>query len=225
MKTPREYTRHLPRLSLQQQHLFPKQNGAEIDSPIWRQFCKLEHSPHTLYLSPLSFQFFFISFHFAFISFHFISAFISLYLVHGKIWYNTTEMKAGFAFISVVLYQIFPWTLCRPLFRRGMVCWKGTRMSQEVPSLVNSLPSPLKYNIKIYHGCDGKTETSVPRVTVWHHFVMSDCDPSGSIILSTPHTHDSFFFLHTFYFWKWIFVNADTSIARLVTSLRSWHQP
>ena len=30
-------------------------------------------------------------------------------------------------------------------------------------------------------------------------------DPEGWIFLSNPHIHDSFFFLHTFHFWKWVF--------------------
>ena len=79
-------------------------------------------------------------------------------------------------------------------------------------------------------------ETSIPRVTVWHHEAcrkMSDCDPEGRIFLSVPHTsHYRFFFLHTFHFWKWVFDNAVTSFAdvchimmtipwHLVTSLRS----
>ena len=42
---------------------------------------------------------------------------------------------------------------------------------------------------------------------------MSDCDPKGRIFLSDPQTHDSFFFLHTFHFWKWLFDNAVTLIA------------
>ena len=54
----------------------------------------------------------------------------------------------------------------------------------------------------------------------------------GRTFLSVPHTHDSFLFLHTFHFWKWVFDNAVTSIVdvrhivmtipwRLVASLRS----
>ena len=62
--------------------------------------------------------------------------------------------------------------------------------------------------------------------------MMSDCDPEGWIFLSAPNTYDTFFFLHTFHFRKWVFDNAVSSIAdvhhivmtipwRLVTSFRS----
>ena len=61
---------------------------------------------------------------------------------------------------------------------------------------------------------------------------MLDCKTEGWIFPSVPHTHDRFFFLHTFLFWKWVFDNAVTSIANarhivmtipwcLMTSLRS----
>ena len=43
--------------------------------------------------------------------------------------------------------------------------------------------------------------------------VMQDCHPKGLIFLSIAHTHDRFFFLHTFHFWMRIFDNAITSIA------------
>ena len=54
----------------------------------------------------------------------------------------------------------------------------------------------------------------------------------GTDFLYVPHTHDRFFFLHIFHFWKSVFDNAVTSIAdvrhivmtipwRLVMSLRS----
>ena len=61
---------------------------------------------------------------------------------------------------------------------------------------------------------------------------MPDCDLDGRIFLFAPHTHNRFFILHTFHFWKWVFENAVTSIAdvhhivmtipwRLVTSFPS----
>ena len=56
----------------------------------------------------------------------------------------------------------------------------------------------------------------MPRVTVWHQEacqVMSDCDPEGRVFLSVPYTHDRFFFLQTFHFWKRVFDNAVTLIA------------
>ena len=50
---------------------------------------------------------------------------------------------------------------------------------------------------KIYHGCEGQIEKSVPRV----HSLTSlgkprDArqKPSGRIFLSTPHTHDRFWY-------------------------------
>ena len=49
-----------------------------------------------------------------------------------------------------------------------------------------------------------RAKKSIPRITVWHHSacrVMPDCDCEGEIFLSTPHTNDRYFFLHTFHFW------------------------
>ena len=37
--------------------------------------------------------------------------------------------------------------------------------------------------------------------------------PRDGFFLPVPHTHDRFFFLHTFHFWKWVFDNAVTLIA------------
>ena len=53
-------------------------------------------------------------------------------------------------------------------------------------------------------------------ITIWQHEacrVVPDCDFMKLVFLSTPHTYlrDPFrivFFLHTFQFWKWIFLNA-----------------
>ena len=42
---------------------------------------------------------------------------------------------------------------------------------------------------------------------------MPDCGPEERIFLSTPSTHDRFFFLRTFHFWTRIFNNTVTSIA------------
>ena len=56
---------------------------------------------------------------------------------------------------------------------------------------------------------------SVLRITVWHHEacrVVPDCDNEGRILLSTPHTHDRFFFLHIFISERSFFNNAVISI-------------
>ena len=40
---------------------------------------------------------------------------------------------------------------------------------------------------RIYHGCEGRIEKSVPRITVWHYEacrVMTNCDPEGQISLT-----------------------------------------
>ena len=49
----------------------------------------------------------------------------------------------------------------------------------------------------------GGIEKSVTRVTDRHHEacrVMPNSDPEWQIFLSTPYTHDRYFFLHTFWF-------------------------
>ena len=56
--------------------------------------------------------------------------------------------------------------------------------------------------ISIYHGCMVWIEKSVTRVTDRHHEacrVMPNSDPEWQIFLSTPYTHDRYFFLHTFW--------------------------
>ena len=55
-------------------------------------------------------------------------------------------------------------------------------------------------NIRIYHECEGRIGTSVPRITVWHHKacrVMTNGNPEGGIFLSYPHKNNGFFFLLT----------------------------
>ena len=47
---------------------------------------------------------------------------------------------------------------------------------------------------RMLHECQVLIDNSVLRVTVWHHEAL----PKGQICLSIPHTHDTFFFLHTF---------------------------
>ena len=57
--------------------------------------------------------------------------------------------------------------------------------------------------ISIFHGCMVWIEKSVTRVTDRHHEacrVMPNSDPEWRIFLSTPYTHDRYFFLHTFWF-------------------------
>ena len=54
--------------------------------------------------------------------------------------------------------------------------------------------------ISIFHGCVVWIEKSVTRVTDRHHEacrVMPNSDPERQIFLSTPYTHDRYFFLHT----------------------------
>ena len=53
----------------------------------------------------------------------------------------------------------------------------------------------------IFHGCMVWIEKSVTRVTDRHHEacrVMPNSDPEVQIFLSTPNTHDRYFFLHNF---------------------------
>ena len=55
-------------------------------------------------------------------------------------------------------------------------------------------------DIRIYHGCEGGIEESVPRITVWHHEacrVMTNGDQEGQIFRSHPQMHNGFFFLLT----------------------------
>ena len=57
--------------------------------------------------------------------------------------------------------------------------------------------------ISIFHVCMVWIEKSVTRVTDQHHEacrVMPNSDPEWQIFLSTPYTHDRYFFLHTFWF-------------------------
>ena len=56
--------------------------------------------------------------------------------------------------------------------------------------------------ISIFHGCMVWIEKSFTRVTDRHHEgcrVMQNSDPEWQIFLSTPYTHDRYFFLHTFW--------------------------
>ena len=62
--------------------------------------------------------------------------------------------------------------------------------------------------ISIYHVCMVWIEKSVTRVTDRHHEVcrmMPNSDPEWQIFLSTPYTHDRYFFLHTFWLTKFDF--------------------
>ena len=55
--------------------------------------------------------------------------------------------------------------------------------------------------ISIFHVCMVWIEKYVTRVTDRHHEacrVMPNSDPEWQIFLSTPYTHDRYFFLHTF---------------------------
>ena len=54
---------------------------------------------------------------------------------------------------------------------------------------------------------------------------MPDSDPKGQIFLSTPYTHDRFFFLHTFQFWMLTFNYEVTSIADVhhIVMILPWH--
>ena len=57
--------------------------------------------------------------------------------------------------------------------------------------------------ISIYHVCMVWIEKSVTRVTDRHHEacrVMPNSDPEWQIFLSTPYTHERYFFLHTFWY-------------------------
>ena len=56
--------------------------------------------------------------------------------------------------------------------------------------------------ISIFHVCMVWIEKSVMRLTDRHHEacrVMPNSDPEWQIFLSTPYTHDRYFFLHTFW--------------------------
>ena len=61
----------------------------------------------------------------------------------------------------------------------------------------------LKYHvhiIRIYRECEGRIETSVRSIAIWHHGacrVMTNGDPEGRIFLSYPHTKNELFFLLT----------------------------
>ena len=64
--------------------------------------------------------------------------------------------------------------------------------------IVAPLKLPL-WLISIFHGCMVWIEKSFTRVTDRHHEawrVMPNSDPEWQIFLSTPYTHDSYFFLH-----------------------------
>ena len=67
----------------------------------------------------------------------------------------------------------------------------------------------MRYNIRICHECEGRTEKFVPSITVWQHEacqVMTNGDPKGGIFLSYPHTKTGFFFLLTS-FYLFIYLN------------------
>ena len=62
---------------------------------------------------------------------------------------------------------------------------------------------PMGKTVSILHGCMVWIEKSVTRVTDRHHEacrVMPNSDPEWQISLSTPYTHDRYFFLHTFWY-------------------------
>ena len=76
------------------------------------------------------------------------------------------------------------------------------------PGKTRGYPYPVCKNINIYHGCMVWIEKSVTRVTDRHHEacrVMPNSDPEWQIFLSTPYTHDRYFFLHTFWLTKFDF--------------------
>ena len=55
-------------------------------------------------------------------------------------------------------------------------------------------------NIRIYHECEGRVETFVPRIAIWHHEacrMMTNGDPEGRIFLSHTHMKNELFFLLT----------------------------
>ena len=57
--------------------------------------------------------------------------------------------------------------------------------------------------ISIFHGCIVWIDKSVTRVTVRHHKacrMIPNSDPEWQIFLTTPYTHERYFFLHTFWF-------------------------
>ena len=52
------------------------------------------------------------------------------------------------------------------------------------------------YTIRIYHGCEGRIEKSVPRIAFLHQEacrVMTNGDPEGRNFLSYPYTNNGFF--------------------------------
>ena len=62
--------------------------------------------------------------------------------------------------------------------------------------------------ISIFYECMVWIEKSITRVTDRHHEacrVMPNSDPEWQIFLSTPYTHDRYFFLHTFWFTTFYF--------------------
>ena len=71
---------------------------------------------------------------------------------------------------------------------------------------IGTFHSASETNYRFYFSPDGCMvwiEKSVTRVTDRHHEacrVMPNSDPEWQIFLSTPYTHDRYFFLHTFWF-------------------------
>ena len=68
-------------------------------------------------------------------------------------------------------------------------------------------------------------EKSVTRVTDQHHEtwrVMLNSDPEWRIFLSTPYTHDRYFFLHTFWF-STVDFQSRTCLKVTLFPLKSFH--
>ena len=88
--------------------------------------------------------------------------------------------------------------------------WRHARASTYTPSCKTTFPSSgwvhgnsgrVCKNIRIFHGCEVRTEKAVRGslfdITRFCR-VMPNSDPQGRIFLSVPNNHDRFFFLHTF---------------------------
>ena len=73
------------------------------------------------------------------------------------------------------------------------------RWNENMVNFVTTLTLHIKNkDIRIFHGCEVRTEKKKrPRVTVWHHEALPS-DPEGQIFLYAPNNLDRFFFLQTF---------------------------
>ena len=82
--------------------------------------------------------------------------------------------------------------ICRPMFEPGH---DKTALICHIDDIKKQAFEWVGF-IRIYHECEGRIESSVPRIAVWHDEACR-VKSKGRIFLSYPHTNNGFFFLLT----------------------------